>query len=1385
MRHLLLLSVLVVLIIERPLAQSHQYQFGRIDIAKGLSHQTVNDIFKDSTGYLWFATASGLNRYDGYSIKVFRDIPGDSTSLGANEVNRLYEGPGGMMWIFSNSGNNVYNPKTETFYRNTNSLLRQMKIATGLITHIKKDKAGNFWFIHYNQGLYCFNPRTKETIRYVPKQGDNESISSLKMSALAEDSAGFMWLIHQNGTFEKIDPSSRRVVYRNVELRDRFGSQLFEYILMIDADNDLWMASDRNFGCFQFNVKKSELTNFNRSSPTKLTSNIVKEIVQDDEGMIWIGTENGGVNLIDKRGYAVTSLVYDEEDDRSLSENSIHSMLKDRDGIIWLGTYKSGISFYHPDIFRFQMYRYQRSKSNSLPFRDVNALAGDSLGNLWIGTNGGGLIYFDRARNWYKQYLHDPSDPHSLSNNVVVSLLIDHENVMWIGTYYGGLNRFDGKRFSKYMHDALNPKTPGDDNAWTILEDSEHNLWTGTLKAGVDVYDRKRNEFYHYKSGEPNSIHTSYVPALMEDRDGNIWMGTGYGVEVLDRQSGRFAHYLNVPRDSTSISDNGTTSIIQDHRGMIWVGTHSGLNLFEPTTRTFRAFREEDGLASNYVLSLVEDNDHNIWIGTPQGLSKLVVGDNTVSNNTTASIPASDKPYAFSFINYGESDGLWQSAFHENAALKLSTGELAFGGLQGFIIFHPNSISENKAVSNVVFTDFQLFNRSVKIGENRNGDVVLPAAVPYLKEITLKPYNNIFSVGFTALDFFHPEKTKYKYKLEGFNKEWLTTEGTQRSVTFTNLDPGDYSFQVLASNSDGWWGVEPTTIHIRVLPPFWKSNTAFALYFLFIMGSLMLVRWLTVSRLKMNFKIHHEKLEAQRMHELDTMKIKFFTNVSHEFRTPLTLIITPLEKLLAKASGDDITQLQLINRNARRLLNLVNQLLDFRKVEVQEVKLNPSEGDIIGFIKYLVYSFSDLSEKKNIQLSFNTAVPQLETFFDQDKVEKILFNLLSNAFKFTLEGGNVRVELALKEREGNNFLLIKVIDTGIGIPADKQQKIFERFYQNDLPENLVNQGSGIGLSITSEFVKVHGGTIEVESEPGKGSCFTVALPITRLESETVMNYVQTDEEERQVSGSHDNTGKPVVLLVEDNEDFRYYLKDNLKAHYGILEAANGKAGFQKALTVVPDLIVSDIMMPEMNGIELCRKVRGEVLTSHIPIILLTARAAEEQKIEGFDAGANDYITKPFSFEILQSRIKNLLAQREASQRQFQKHFDVKASNIEVTSLDEKLIKKAIEVVEQNITEPEFSIENFSQELGMSRVYLYKKLVSLTGKSPLEFVKTIRLQHAAQLLEKSDLNVSEVAYRVGFNNPKYFAKCFKEEYKVLPSAYAASKKQADVDGRMAN
>jgi signal transduction histidine kinase/AraC-like DNA-binding protein len=582
---------------------------------------------------------------------------------------------------------------------------------------------------------------------------------------------------------------------------------------------------------------------------------------------------------------------------------------------------------------------------------------------------------------------------------------------------------------------------------------------------------------------------------------------------------------------------------------------------------------------------------------------------------------------------------------------------------------------------------------------------------------------------------------------------------------------------VRASNNDGVWNETPTRLTITVLPPFWKSGAAFVLYALATLGALLLARWLILYNERIRFQIQQEREKVHRMHELDRIKVRFFTNVSHEFRTPLTLILTPLEKMLRTTpDGEQKDQFELIHRNARRLLNLVNQLLDFRKMEVQGIKLNTSEGDIVKFIREVFYSFSDLSEKNNIRFTFHTTVQQLETFFDQDKLEKILFNLLSNAFKFTPENGSVGIALDIREQDGTTFLDIKVRDTGIGIPPDQQERIFERFFQSDLPETMVNQGSGIGLSITREFVKIHGGSIHVDSEQGKGSSFTVCLPLTALKSPVAGELTETAgidgvTVEEVEHAPDEKRKKPLVLIVEDNEDFRFYLKDNLKSQYSIIEAKNGRIGLERAISSMPDLIVSDIMMPEMDGIELCKRIRKDERTSHIPLVMLTARTSEEQKIEGFACGANDYVTKPFNFEILQSRIKNLVAHREVIQKNFQKHVDIRTANVEITSLDEKLISKAIRIVEENMGEPDFSVEKFSRELGMSRVHLYKKLLALTGKSPIEFIRTIRLQRAAQLLEKSQLSVSEIAYQVGFNNPKYFSKYFKDYFNMLPSAYA--------------
>ncbi|MBT1689907.1 response regulator [Fulvivirgaceae bacterium PWU37] len=1344
-----------------------------VDVNQGLSHNEVLCFYKDRQGFLWVGTAFGISRYDGYGFKVFQHDARDSTTIATNLIQRIVEVPGGRLGVVTADTFNVYDPAKEHFVTNADAFFQAYRLPRNRLRDVVKDATGNFWFIHTSAGLVRYDTTTRQSLslRHVP--GDTTTIASDSVTSFLQDAAGRYWVMHANGTLERIvlRRDGCRVDYRNKTLR---GARL-DYHMVADPEGDLWIfAQDEARGVYHFQPTSGTLQHYTATGPEpRLSTNLVRALTLDDRGRIWIGTDHGGINILDKKNRTVQTIVNHEDDPKSLRQNSINALYRDDQGIIWIGTYKRGISYYHKNLLRFPRYGYMGNSPGALPFSDVNRFVEDDRGNLWIGTNGGGLIYFNRTTGGYTTYKNIPGDPRSLSNNVIVSLCIDHRKTLWIGTYLGGLNSFDGTRFTRYTHNPADPSSLAAASVWEIFEDSRQRLWIGTLNGGLDLLDTRTNTFAHYKTSDPQAIHSDYIAAITEDREGNVWIGTSLGIDVLSRERGRFIHYENEKNNPGSLSNNNVYDIREDAAGRIWVGTAGGLNLYDKKSRTFRAFTVSDGLPHNAVLTLLEDDQGHLWMSTPNGLSQLELGQS----------PGGKARYTFR--NYGEAEGLQAKQFNENAALKTRRGELVFGGASGFNIFKPGQLGRNTTPPRVVLTDFQLFNKSIRPDESVDGTILLPASITESEAIVLPPDKNVFSIEFAALNFFHPENNTYLYTLEGFDNGWLPADSRSRRVTFTNLDPGEYTFRVKAANNDGVWNEQGARLRITVLPPFWKTRTALLLYFLFIIAALLVTRKLIQQREQMKFMIEQERQEANRMHELDMMKLKFFTNVSHEFRTPLTLILTPLEKMLRQATEPaQRQQFQVIQRNARRLLSLVNQLLDFRKLEVQEVKFNPSEGDIVAFIRDTVYSFSDLSEKKDIRLDFHTGVAALETIFDQDKLEKILFNLLSNAFKFTPEHGAVTVTVALQPGEGAGRLIIRVQDTGIGIPADKQEKIFERFFQHDLPKSIVNQGSGIGLSITREFVKIHGGTIAVQSEPGVGSTFTVTLPLHEVTSgaaESVQPGVNEQIEEvvgqPALAEIGESAGKkPVLLLVEDNEDFRFYLKDNLRLDYQVLEARNGREGWKKVQEQLPDLVVSDIMMPEMNGIELCRNIKTDQRVSHTPVILLTARAAEEQKLEGFQTGADDYITKPFNFEILASRIRNLIARREKFHQAFPRQLDVRASELQITPLDEKFIQNAIKCVEDNIASPEFSVEDLSRQLGISRAHFYKKILALTGKSPLEFIRTIRLQQAAQLLEKSQLTVAEVAYRVGFNNPKYFARYFKEQYDVLPSAYAAGKRK---------
>ncbi len=1349
-------------------AVTNDYQFKRLDINNGLSSNQVNTIFKDSHGYLWIGTVNGLNRYDGYSSKIFRKNNEVKGSISNNTISNIFEDHRGRLFIVTGDGLNIYNPLTEQFLSDDSIFHKNIEIPLLNLVNMFVDKQNNLWIFSRNTGIYKYDTK-EDIVSHFPVGNNNLMPFSITGAAVAPD--GCFWIINQGSAVEKFDPVSFKVVKRFENLNRQISAS-FDNNIFVDSDGDVWIYSrDESKGAYMLDPKSGNITEFTAESQSnRISHNTISSIIQDNNGKIFLGTDHGGLNIIDKRTRKVKFVLNDPGDENSLSQNSIICMYKDNTNIIWVGTYKKGVSYTHPDLFQFTTYTRHPFKNNWLEYEDVNSFAEDKKGNLWIGSNGGGLIYFDRLNNTFKTYKHNPLDPNSLSNNVIVDIFLDHKDDLWIGTYMGGLNRFDGNRFIHYFNDPQNPSSVSNNQIWSIFEDSDRNLFIGTLGSGLDIYDSRNDAFVHNSAGSSvNSVHSNFVMAISENIDKNIWLATSNGVDFLEKSSGKFIQ-LYSKTDSSGLSSNTALDVFCDSRGWVWIATREGLNIYNPKTDKIRVLNEKHGLPDNNILTVLEDNSGNIWLGTPQGLCNLIINEEGGSD--------------FSYIIkiYDEKDGLHGKEFNEHAALKTRKGELVFGGVDGFSIIKPENLSPVVDFPKIVFTGFEVQNKSVETGQEINKRVLLQKSLNFIDGIKLKYFEKTFSVSFAALNYFKPEKTQYHYKLEGFDNDWISARSNSRKITYTNLHPGEYVFKVYASDIDNSLKSGEIHLNISVLPPFWKTKWALALYLTVFFLAFFYTLQSIIKRERNKFLIQQERMETAKIHEMDMLKLKFFTNVSHEFRTPLTLILSPLERII-KTTGDgqNKDQLKLIQRNGKRLLSLVNQLLDFRRLEMQGLSLLVREGELVDVVREATESFSDLSESRNIKLTFSSKIKELKAILDYDKIEKILFNLLSNAFKFTPEGGSISVSVALNEPEnGEKSVIIKVCDTGIGIPKDKQDLIFERFVQNIPDGATVNKGSGIGLSLTKEFVQMHGGKVSVKSQPGDGSCFEVVLPLKdnynagSLTDETTIigtDFSRKTSETAPVVNDENSSDTFKLLLVEDNPDIRFYLKDNLKSDYSILEAGNGQEAWDIILREMPDLVVSDIMMPIMDGLELCRKIKTDNRTSHTPVILLTAKTSDQQKFEGLENGADDYITKPFNFEMLELRIKSLVEQRKKLRKLYQQNFDLQPSDISITSLDEKFLKKIKLITETNMHEPNFSVEKLSTEFGISRAHLYNKLVALTGKTPIEFIRILRIRRSAQLLERSQLTVMEIAYKVGFNDPRYFTKHFKSEYKMTPSQYA--------------
>ena len=1123
----------------------------------------------------------------------------------------------------------------------------------------------------------------------------------------------------------------------------------------------------------------------------------VFEILKDDDGQLWIGTYSNGVLIIDPLTKVVKHLDLGSYYERT---ETIRAISKGILGDYWIGT-RGGLYTYSKTKGVTGFFRHDDRDSHSLANNSVLDIFHDARGETWIGTRGG-LNLLAKSKQVFRNFSALPKDNRFLNSNIIYAFWIDDKERIWVGTEDGGINIYDpAKGTFEYMTARENDRNSISQNCVkAFLDDGKGNLWIGTFWGGIDVLNLKTGRISHYKhsSDDLNSLSDNRVWDLKLDSDGGIWVGTSLGIDRFDPLTGKFKHFPELAQnkqvnwisidsekdiwfgtpDEVIIYDPYTEivtkhfehsrSFLEDSEKRYWITTlDNGIALYSKTEGAKMYLDERNGLANNQALCILEDDNKYLWISTSKGLSKY-------------------DPAKQQFRNFTSNDGLRNDQFTYGAAYKTKDGELLFGGISGFNMFNPREILQEELNVPLVFTELRLFNKPVPISDEK--DAVLKKSISESSDLVLRYDQNVITLQFAALDFINSASILYSYYLEGFDKEW-NEPGTIRTATYTNLNPDNYILRVKKILPGNPPTDDELTLNITILPPFWMTWW-FKLIIILAVAAIffMLIRFI-INREMIKNELVSERTKARHLHELDMLKLRLFTNISHEIRTPLTLILGPLEKLISKEVPEEEIQshLSMVYRNTKQLDRLINQLLDFRKLEAGNLKLELTQGDMVSLVSNVVHSFDEYAKEKQITLKFNSLKKKIVALFDPDKVETIVNNLISNAIKYTEEGGIVSVHLSLvfsteDEDTLNNvperqFIEISVKDTGKGISQNNIEKIFTRFFRIDSKNETT--GTGIGLSLVKELVKLHKGNIYVISKPGKGSKFTVRLPF-ETEMEPEQSEILQDTEERKVHASDrkasndDIPEKPdarIMLIVEDNPDVRYFIRSHFDTIYSIYEAKNGREGWDLAIRIIPDVIISDILMPDVDGYEFCKRIKKDERTSHIPVLLLTALHSKEHEIEGLSCGADDYVTKPFDISILHTKIENMLSVRAALKEKYIRELILRPSDVTVSSPDDRFLKKAMEVVEKNIANADFDIENFAAEVGVSRMQLYRKFSALTNMTVKEFVKSIRLKRATQLLLEKKMTITEIAFAVGFKDLSHFRKCFHREYGMSASEYS--------------
>lgn len=1277
--------------------------FRQLSTSEGLSNNNVRCILRDDKGFLWVGTESGLNKYDGYT---FQHYYRNNSQLPDDGISELFEGPDGNVWVKSANGYSIYNYQTGSFENNYKQKLDSLGIPGKNILQVGHTTNGNECWAYDHSSLYLRN-LTDGSVKTIPLE-QTDKISSIIVGTR------YIYIMYIDASLQSIDRHDNRNEFINIPDPYKTQFENRDAFIYSDGSENLWAYTLRSSLLLHLDNNTRQWESISLGNDSDIQYNRVQRVLDLGNGDVWILTTHRGLFIYNKLTKQCTNLVHDPLKPHTLASNNLNTIYQDKDRTVWIGNYKHGISYYSPDSQIILSHR-------SLEYDDILAFCQDSsFDNIYYGTDGKGIIR-ESLTDGKRERIATPA-------NIIVYLSYDAKGRLWAGSYQKGLLCYHNGNIRQYT--TANSQLL-EDNVYAVEADRNGYIWIGTLKGFIQRLDPETGRFETilYRPEE------FPVSDMFYDGGQHLYVATHEGLIVINTDTQAYTIYNEAGR----FKENDINTVYKDSRGLLWMGHPHGLSIWNQQNDSVTSIEQKDGLPANLVRAIVEDEYGQMWIGSGNGISRIQLKDGK-----------------FTIVNYSVSDGLTCNDTNVHAILRLKNGHILVGTPQGYQTIVPQKATDTPYNASVYLT-------GIELQSGVNPAKVLRGSSPEcITQLVLPEEENSFTLSLSALDLMEPDKVKYAYRIAGQrNDKWLYAESNK--VHLSMLQPGNYQLQFKVCNSQGVWSPNIKELEIKVLPPWYHTWWAYTVYALLIAAVvLFIVRYLHI-RQKERRQLREVEEENERQQKLTNIKLQFFANISHELRTPLSLIINPLEEFFVNHPEYRTGLLEIVKHNADYLLEQINQLLDFRKLDVKAETLHCHHDNVLILLSEIFHSFDPIAHKRNIGYRMTCPKPSVFMDFDYDKVRKVVTNLLSNAFKFTPDGGNISLDIQLGER----WITLRVADTGCGIEDEAKEKIFQRFYQPaNTPPN--KGGSGIGLHITSEYVKMHGGTIRVCDNQPCGSIFEVVLPLHQ-ESVAAQMPESNTIPAPDTAEDGENAGF-TILLVDDNADFLHFLSESLGKLYHVLKATNGKQALGVLEKEDIDLVVSDVMMPEMDGVELCKAIKTDIRYSHIPVILLTAKANEEHQLEGLGVGADDYIIKPFNMEVLKLRIHNLIEMGHKRQELFNEQIKIEPSRITITPLDQQMVEKAIQIVEENIGEPEFSVEELAASLNISRSYFYKKMVKITGKKPIEFIRTIRMKRARQLLAESQMQVSEIAYMLGYNSPKVFSKHFKEEFGVSPSEF---------------